>query len=358
MFDINTKKIKNFLQDTGLKLNAEFFKETSALSSFRAGGKCICIFYINNMTELCTVLDFLKKSDISFYIIGGGTNTLFADDFIDTAVIKLSGDFNYLKISVENNGGDCLISAGAACSLERFVVETAKSGFDFSFLAGIPGTLGGAVAGNAGNSGNAANTGNSGNAANTGNSGNSGNTGNAENSGNPDNAGSAGNVQPGICRYLKSIRYAGFENSSALSLQAQVSEHDYGYRVFKLDGLAVITDIYLKPDTADRTEIFKKIRHNIKHKKSVQPLNTKNAGCFFKNPPAEKKYGSGEMIDMCGLKGLRYGGAGVSEKHANFLENYENATAGDIYVLSKIVRDFVKKRFKINLEYEVKLVGF
>jgi UDP-N-acetylmuramate dehydrogenase len=71
-----------------------------------------------------------------------------------------------------------------------------------------------------------------------------------------------------------------------------------------------------------------------------------------------KKQNTGEMIDICGLKGFKYGGARVSVKHANFLENYDNASGGDIYILSKLVKDFVKKRFKIDLEYEVKLVGF
>ena len=324
MFDLNTKKIKKFLRGTALESDVKFFNETSMLSSFKAGGKCICIFFVINIAELCKILNFLKKADISFYIIGGGTNTLFADDFIDVAVIKLAGDFNYIKIASEDNrgdlgqdkGDDTIISAGAAYSLERFVVDTAKNGFDFSFLAGIPGTVGGAVAGN------------------------------------------AGNAQSGICRYLKDISYAGLKEHSFLSLRAQISGDDYAYRSFKLSFPAVITDIYLTAECADRTEIFKKIRHNIKIKKSVQPLNTKNAGCFFKNPSSEAKYNSGEMIDMCGLKGFKYGGARVSSKHANFLENYDNSSAGDIYILSKIVKDFVKKRFEINLEYEVKLVGF
>jgi UDP-N-acetylmuramate dehydrogenase len=316
MFDLNTKKIKKFLLDTALESEVKFFQETSRLSSFKAGGKCICIFFVINITELCRILNFLKKADIGFYVIGGGTNTLFADGFIDTAVIKLAGDFNYLKIAAENKESDNIISAGAAYSLERFVVETAKSGFDFSFLAGIPGTVGGAVAGN------------------------------------------AGDTQSGVCRYLKSISYAGLKEHSFLSLKSQISGDDYAYRSFKLNIPAVITDIHLTAGRADRTEIFKKIRHNIKIKKSVQPLNTKNAGCFFKNPSAEAKYSSGEMIDICGLKGFKYGGAKVSVKHANFLENYDNASAGDIYILSKIVKDLVKKRFEINLEYEVKLVGF
>jgi UDP-N-acetylmuramate dehydrogenase len=316
MFDLNTKKIKKFLQGTVLESDVKFFQETSRLSSFKTGGRCICIFFVVNITELCRILDFLKKADISFHIIGGGTNILFADDFIDTVVIKLAGGFNYIKITGENKDSGNIISAGAAYSLERFVVQAAKSGFDFSFLAGIPGTLGGAVAGN------------------------------------------AGNPQYGICRYLKSIRYAGLKEHSFLSLDAQISGDDYAYRSFKLKILPVITDVYLTADAAGRTEIFKKIRHNIKIKKSVQPLNTRNAGCFFKNPSKGAKYGAGEMIDMCGLKGFKYGGARVSVKHANFLENYDNASAGDIYILSKIVKDFVKKRFKINLEYEVKLVGF
>lgn len=325
MFDLNTKKIKKFLKDTALESEVKFFQETSGFSSFKAGGKCICIFFVINIAELCRILNFLKKAGISFCIIGGGTNTLFADDFIDAAVIKLAGDFNYIKIAAEGVGGDLgedkgdgsIISAGAAYSLERFVVETAKRGFDFSFLAGIPGTLGGAVAGN------------------------------------------AGNTQSGICRYLKSISYTGLKEHSFSSLRDLISGDDYAYRTFKLGILPVITDIYLTADCADRTEIFKKIRHNIKIKKSVQPLNTKNAGCFFKNPAAtESKYGAGEMIDLCGLKGFMYGGARVSPKHANFLENHYNASAGDIYILSKIVKDFVKKRFNFNLEYEIKLVGF
>jgi UDP-N-acetylmuramate dehydrogenase len=316
MFDLNTKKIKKFLRDNVLESDAEFFRETSKLSSFKTGGKCICIFFVINIGELCKILNFLKKADISFYIIGGGTNTLFADDFIDTVVIKLTGGFNYIKIAAENKKSDDTIYAGAAYSLERFVVETAKKGFDFSFLAGIPGTLGGAVAGN------------------------------------------AGNAQYGICRYLKSIRYAGLKEHSFSSLKAQISEDDYAYRSFKLNILPVITDIHLTADCADRTEIFKKIRRNIKIKKSSQPLNTKNAGCFFKNPATEAKYSAGEMIDMCGLKGFKYGGARVSVKHANFLENHDNASGRDIYILSKIAKDFVKKRFKIDLEYEVKPVGF
>ena len=316
MFDLNTKKIKKFLRDTTLESEVKFFQETSGFSSLKAGGKCICIFFVINIKELCRILNFLKKADISFYVIGGGTNILFADDSIDAAVIKLTGDFDYVKIAAENKKSGNIISAGAAYSLERFVVETAKNGFDFSFLAGIPGTVGGAVAGN------------------------------------------AGSLQSGICRYLKSIRYAGLKEHSFSSLDAKISGDDYAYRSFKLDIFPVITDIHLTADSSDRTEIFKKIRNNIKIKKSAQPLNTKNAGCFFKNPSAEAEYSSGEMIDICGLKGFKYGGARVSLKHANFLENYDNASGGDIYILSKIVKDFVKKRFKIDLEYEVKLVGF
>jgi UDP-N-acetylmuramate dehydrogenase len=316
MFDLNTKKIKKFLQDTDLESEVKFCPETSGLSSFKTGGKCICIFLVNNIKELCRILHFLKRADIGFYVIGGGTNILFADDFIDIAVIKLTDEFNYLKIAAGNKKNDNIISVGAAYSLERFVVEAAKNGFDFSFLAGIPGTLGGAVAGN------------------------------------------AGSMQYGICRYLKSIRFAGPKDHSFSSLEAQISGDDYDYRSFNLKIFPVITDIYLKADCGDRIEIFKKIRHNIKIKKSTQPLNTKNAGCFFKNPSAEAEYSSGEMIDKCGLRGFKYGGARVSVKHANFLENFDNASGGDIYILSKIVKDYVNKRFKIDLEYEVKLVGF
>ena len=103
--------------------------------------------------------------------------------------------------------------------------------------------------------------------------------------------------------------------------------------------------------------IFNEIVERIKNKKNAQPLNKFTAGCFFKNPLNANKTAA-ELIDALGLKGFKYGGAGISKKHANFIENYDNASPMDIYNLSKIVLGMVKDNFNIELENEVKLVGF
>jgi UDP-N-acetylmuramate dehydrogenase len=113
----------------------------------------------------------------------------------------------------------------------------------------------------------------------------------------------------------------------------------------------MIKNVRSEPD-----EIFNKIRSKIKQKKMEQPLAGKNAGCFFKNP-GNTGSTSGELIDACMFKGFSYGGACISEKHANFIDNFNNASSKDIFVLSKIVRDSVKDKYGIELEYEVVLVG-
>ena len=107
----------------------------------------------------------------------------------------------------------------------------------------------------------------------------------------------------------------------------------------------------------DRRLILEKIRNKVRSRKLSQPVNTRSAGCFFKNPNNLSK-SAGEIIERCGLKGFIYGGAMVSNKHTNFIENFKNASAEDIVVLSRIVRSMVKDKYGVDLEYEVRMIGF
>lgn len=308
MFERNTDNIKEVF-DKSLQKNIVLNFDISSIASIGTGGKCLCFLKIKNRRSLLDTVTKLTENSVKFVVIAGGTNILFNDGFLNIAVLKLGEEFNYLKFT---KAGE--IIAGAACNLQKFIVDCAIHGYDFSFLAGIPGTIGGAVMGNSG----------------------------------------ANNKS--INHYLQKIRYIAVNKNKVEDNNIETKDACH-YRFFHIDDLAVLTDVTLFGEKGDRELIFKKIRKNIKIKKASQPLNSKNAGCFFKNVE-NFHLRTGEMIDKCGLKNFSYGGARISNKHANFLENYSNASSKDLLILSKIIKCFIKRSFNKDLEYEVRMIGF
>ncbi len=303
------KKIKSIMPKDLIR-SAIFGIDASKITSIGTGGRSICLINIESRKDLLSIVKVLLKNNIEFVVIGSGTNILFNDGYIDIVLLRLCGEFDYLKVS---SSGEIFV--GAAYNLQKFVVSSAKSGQDFSFLAGIPGTLGGAV------------------------------------------IGSSGTKIVNINNFVKKIKYLSVESKKVEEKTTELNSNNYGYRYFNIPGLSVLTDIVLKGNLLGSGIIFKTIRENIKKKKLKQPLNTKNIGCFFKNPEGYP-LSAGEMIDKCGLKNFLYDNARVSEKHANFIENYKNAKSKDVYVLSKIIKDFVKDKFNKELLYEIRMIGF
>lgn len=310
MTETDLQKTKDFLSRPGLDISISIGRSCAQVTSIKAGGRCAALIEVNDAENLARLVKYLIDNKALFYIIGDGTNVLFKDGFNDIFLIKLSGCFNLISIA-----GNGWISAGASSNLQRLIVFSAKLGFDLSYLAGIPGTVGGAVACN------------------------------------------SGTVKKGICDYVKKVSYLSLEDGAVIAKESELEPGDYGYRYFYKQGLIVLTGILLKPDINRKEDIFNNIRQNIKNKKISQPLNSLNAGCFFKNPAGTTK-SAGEIIDLCGLKRFSFGGAMVSEKHANFIVNTGDASSKDILVLSRIVKELVKNNFNIDLEYEIKLVGF
>jgi len=294
---------KNFQENMVLNF------DVSSLTSIGTGGKCLYFLKIENRKSLLDTVTKLTENSIKFIVIASGTNILFNDGFLNIAVLKLGKEFNYLQFAKAGK-----IIAGAACNLQKFIVDCARHSYDFSFLAGIPGTVGGAVMGSSGASNNFLND------------------------------------------YLQKIRYLAAGKNKVEDKTIEI-KNACQYRSFHVADLAVLTDIILQGEKEDRELIFKKIRENIKIKKASQPLNSKNAGCFFKNIKG-CHLRTGEMIDKCGLKNFSYGGARISNKHANFLENHSNASSKDLLILSKIIKYFVKNGFNKELEYEVRMIGF
>jgi UDP-N-acetylmuramate dehydrogenase len=287
-----------------------FDMKSAGLTSIKTGGRVLCYLVADTRGDLKKIVRFCNENGIYYMMIGDGTNILFNDRYLDLVLIKLGKDFKYVDFSCKDR-----ISAGAGFRLFRMIVLAADRGYDFSELSGIPGTVGGAVISNSG----------------------------------------AGDK--GICDFIEKITYMTVENGNIKEKNIILKKSDFGYRNLNLPDVLVMTGVVFKTRRSGRDEIFSEIRSRIKKRKLSQPAGTCNAGCFFKNV-REAGESSGSLIEKCGMKGFMYGGARVSRKHANFIENFNNASSEDIFVLSNIVRDKVMEKFKVGLEYEVKLIGF
>jgi UDP-N-acetylmuramate dehydrogenase len=303
------EKIKRSVRDIGSN-KIIFDMSTAELTSIKTGGKVLCYFTADTIEDLKKIIKTCTENQIDFMIIGDGTNILFNDGHLDLMLIKLGMDFKYIDFSDRDK-----ITAGAAHRLFKMVVSAADRGYDFSELSGIPGTIGGSVMGNCGSKYNS------------------------------------------VCNFIEEISYISKEDGNIREKTRILNDSDFGYRYLYIPDLVILTRVVLDIRRSERDSIFKKIKNRIKEKKLSQPVSTRNAGCFFKNVLGCPE-SSGKLIEKCGLKGFVYGGARVSDKHANFIENFNNASSQDIFVLSKIIKDMVMDKFKVKLEYEVKTIGF
>lgn len=304
-----TEKIRQLVKYLGSD-NVIFNRKAAELTSIKTGGKVLCYFIADTKEELKKIVRFCNDNGIYYMMIGDGTNILFNDRYLDLVLIKLGKDFKYVDFSSKDR-----ISVGAGFRLFRMVVLAADKGYDFSELSGIPGTVGGAVIGN------------------------------------------SGTGDKCICDFIEKMTYISTVSGDIEEKDVILKKSDFGYRDLYLPDVLVLTAIVFKTRRCDRDEIFNKVRGRIKKRKLSQPTGTYNAGCFFRNVRGAGE-SSGSLIEKCGMKGFVYGGARVSQKHANFIENFNNASSEDIFVLSNIVKDKVMEKFKVRLEYEVKIIGF
>lgn len=301
--------IIRIIEDASLG-NIIFNINTSRLSSIKSGGKAFCYFRADRIRDLKRMIETCRENKIPFMIIGDCTNILFSDGYINITLIKLGTGFNYIKFGKSDE-----IKAGAACNLSKLIIKASGRGYDLSEFSGIPGTLGGSIAGN------------------------------------------SGNRNTGICNFVKSISYIAENNGEIKEITSGLNRSNFSYRRLKVPGLIALTGATLKAEKAEKNDILKRVENRIKKRKLTQPVNGRSLGCFFKNTK-DSSGSAGELIEKCGFKGFQYGGARVSEKHANFIENFRNASSNDIFVLSRIIMDRVMDKYGIRLEYEIKLAGF
>ncbi len=284
---------------TQLKNNTALNK----LTTFNMGGEPKYYARPENYDQLFDALSICKSSNLPVKVLGGGSNLVVDDYELDFAVIHIRKPaFDWIR-----NGQDNTISVGGGVPLRnllRFCVHHGNGGAEF--LAGIPGTIGGAVVGNAGAWGSA------------------------------------------VDEIVRSVTIVD-ENAEKHTLKRE--DIVFSYRHSSLNN-TIVTEAKLELPPRTPELVDELIKQNLKRKRNVQPTSKPNAGCIFKNPG---NMSAGKLLDSCGFRGFQIGGAKVSDVHANFICNYNSASATDVFRIIEKMKITVFKRFGIDLELEVKL---
>ena len=270
---------------------------------FKVGGPAEVTFEPANLNDLRYFLSE-RPNDVPITVIGVGSNALIRDGGIPGVVIRLGRAFDEIAIGKDSIGA----GAGAlAIAVSRAALLQGLAGLEF--LSGIPGVVGGALRMNAG----------------------------------------------AYDREMKDVvlRARAVDPDGVLNvLQASALGFSYRHCAVPEDWVFVGADLRVKPDDTDT--IAARMAEVGITRLDTQPIRTKTGGSTFKNPPGAKAW---QLIDAAGCRGLRLGGAQVSDQHCNFLINCGHATAADLEELGELVRDRVREASGIELEWEIRLIG-
>lgn len=297
---------------------AAFWRPLAGLCTLGVGGPAEVLVRAGEEGELRELLERAADAGVPVTVLGRGSNVLIADRGIPGIVLRLCGSF--FRIRIEEEAADSArISAGAAAPLPGLCLFAARRGFaGLGFTAGIPGSVGGALLGNAGAHGSCMSE------VITG-----------------FYIARPGGPSSFVQKDALSWRYRGFEPNPA---------------VFGEKGRpSVITRADFLLPRGNAEELLAERKELIARRRATQPVREKSAGCFFKNPPEGPS--AGLLIDRAGLKGLRVGGALISPAHANYFINTGSATAADFLALMERATEEVSRRFGTLLEPEVKVLA-
>lgn len=281
-------------------------------TTFRIGGRADVWVVPEDLKNLRLLVKFSQRNKNPFLIIGAGSNLLVSDEGVRGVVACLSSpEFYSLKV------GNGEITTGAGVKLAHFLRSAAAAGLSGAeFLSGIPGTVGGALAVNAG----------------------------AKDS--------KGDYQRSISEIVSLIRVVDGDGNVK---ELKPEDAGFGCRTSKL-GRLVIYEARFRLFRKEKSEIFRKIKNLLDSRKRNQELIRPSAGCVFKNPQ-NHSLPSGQLIEQSRLCGRRLGGAQVSRRHANFIINRGGATARDVCELMRLIQEKVKRDHGVWLEPEIRMVG-
>lgn len=274
------------------------------LTWFKVGGAADVLY---KPVDEDDIANFLKQNGgkLPVTVIGAGSNIIIRDRGVEGVVIKLGSGFTEIEILPE---GDLLV--GAAClnfNLAKFTQANGIKGFEF--LVGIPGTVGGGVA---------------------------------------MNAGSYGSEFKDIVKSVYALDKMGAQ------MQIPLKDIGFDYRKNSLPTNLIYTKVVFRADRGDPDEIKLKMQDINKKRAETQPITEKTSGSTFANPEGKRAW---ELIDQAGLRGIRIGDAVISEKHCNFMINQGNANASDMEQLGEFVKNKVKDHSGIELKWEIKRIG-
>jgi len=268
----------------------------------RIGGPAQYFIEPTTPEQLAEVLRRCRENEVPVRILGGGANLLIDDSGVRGAVVRLAGE-TFGRVRFNKDG----VTAGAAADLHRMVLRSVREGMSgMECLAGIPGSIGGAVRMNAGGA-----------------------------------FGDIGNM----------VESVDLMDSDGVGFTRLRGELVFGYRHTNISAKVILgAEFRLMPD--DPRRILNQVKRIWIYKKNTQPLWVRSAGCIFKNP---RGLSAGALIDKSGLKGRRTGGAQVSDKHANFIIADPGTRASDVLKLINTIREDVYKRWEVYLELEVEV---
>jgi UDP-N-acetylmuramate dehydrogenase len=274
-------------------------------TSWKIGGPADALVDVETTDELSQLLRFVFKRQLPWMPLGSGSNLLVGDGGVRGIVIRLGGEFT--SIEFPDDPKTVVVRAGASSSLALLTAQAASRGaIGIGSLAGIPGSVGGALRMNAG-------------------------------------------TDKEIGDFVREV---------AVQTPTKPDPHpvtpQYYYRHTTLEKDAIVARVTLAFQRGDPAAVRDEMQQRLVRRKKTQPLQFPNAGSCFRNPPEDK---AGRLIEAAGAKGWREGGAEVSELHANFIVNRENAKAADVAALLARVRRAVFDQFGVELELEVHFVG-
>lgn len=279
------------------------YRENAELKSwFGVGGKAEILFRPADIADLQFFLKNRPK-DVALNVLGAASNVIIHDEGVKGVVIRLGGEF--AKVACDGEfitSGAASLCGNVALSAKNFAIA------EFEFLTGIPGSIGGAIA---------------------------------------MNGGCYGSDMSQILVSAKALDYEG----NLIDLQN--ADFGFFYRGNKASKNLIFVEAVMKGARSNSENIAKKISDLNKQREIAQPIRAKTGGSTFKNPKDLKAW---QLIDEAGCRGIKNGGAQISEKHCNFMVNNGGASAKDLIDLGNIVKNEVKKKTGIDLQWEIKII--
>jgi UDP-N-acetylmuramate dehydrogenase len=297
-------------------------------TSFKIGGPARYFVKVSSLDDFEEAISFAEKKKLKVFVLGGGSNILVSDNGFDGLIIKNEiADFEVLE-----SNSDWQIKAGSGLPLAHLISFGVENNLkNIGYLAGIPGTLGGAIFGN------------------------------------------AGAFRHSISEFVEKVEIFDLITKKKEVIEKQALKFNYRSSILQEKKNWFLLNAYLKLQKDNSEDLRKIVSEILEKRKEKQPLEFPSAGSIFKNIPLEEAkkevlkrekflvvdgfVPAGFLIEKLGLKGLKKGDAMFSEKHANFIINLGEARARDVKFLIDLAREKAKERYQIKLKEEIRYLG-